>query len=71
MIMRGHVTRVRNGAVYVRVARYGDGEFGPLPYLRHRVDGDWSSAPQAGDRVALASVEDNPDELIVIGVQRA
>lgn len=46
-------------------------EYGPLAYLAHRSDGGWTDQPEAGDRVLVAIVEDNPDDLIVVGVIRS
>lgn len=69
MIVRGKITRVTGGKLYVVVPQLGSTvEYGPLPYLRHRVDGDWTTRPQAGDRVLVSVVEDNPDDLAVLGV---
>ena len=69
MILRGEVTRVTGGKLYVVVPQLGSTvEYGPLAYLRQRIDGDWTTQPQAGDRVLVAVVEDNPDDLIVAGV---
>lgn len=67
--LRGKVTRVSGGALYVVVPRLGSQvEYGPLAYMRHRVDGDWTDQPVAGDRVLVSVVEDNPDDLVVLGV---
>lgn len=83
-VMRGTVTRVRAGAVYVKVPRLGRGEHGPLPYARHRFElapselangvppvpwQGWTTAPKAGDTVLIAAIDGSLDELIVIGVQ--
>lgn len=69
-VLRGKVTRVSGGQVWVVVARLGKGERGPLTYLRHRVAGPaWTLAPAVGDVVLVGIVEGSVDELIVLGVQ--
>lgn len=36
-IVRGQVTRVAGGALFVKINKYGKGERGPMPYARHRL----------------------------------
>lgn len=36
-LMRGTVTRVAGSGVFVKIAKLGPGERGPLPFLRSRV----------------------------------
>lgn len=74
MIHRGVITRTDGSAVWVSVPEFG-GEHGPLQWLRmpgRDAEGRpvTPTAPAAGDRVLVAAVADNPDDLIVVGAHQ-
>lgn len=68
-VWRGTVTRAAGGGLFVKVARFGTGEYGPVTYVKHRTGAStWTSPPKPGDRVLVAVVEGSMDELVVLGV---
>lgn len=69
MMFSGKVTRVKSGALFVKVPRLGRDEFGPMPWVKHRTTGtSFTAIPKAGDRVLVGLVEDSLDSMIVLGV---
>lgn len=58
--LRGEVSNLIDGGVYVVIPEYGDDEFGPMETLNNAV-------LARGDRVIVAQVSRAKEDLIVLG----